>query len=39
LDGAELDSYKADLAKIDTYKDGKISMAEFSAASKSGLVK
>ena len=39
LDGAELETYKADLAKIDTDKDGKISMAEFSAASKSGLVK
>jgi Ca2+-binding EF-hand superfamily protein len=39
LDGAELDTYKANLAKIDTDKDGKISMAEFSAASKSGLVK
>ena len=39
LDGVELDAYKADLAKIDTDKDGKISMAEFSAASKSGVVK
>jgi Ca2+-binding EF-hand superfamily protein len=39
LDGAELDAYKANLAKIDTDKDGKISMAEFSAATKSGLVK
>ena len=39
LDGAELDAYKADLAKIDTDKDGKISMAEFSAASKSGVIK
>ena len=39
LDGAELDAYKANLAKIDTDKDGKISMAEFTAASKSGLVK
>jgi Ca2+-binding EF-hand superfamily protein len=39
LDGAELDAYKADLAKIDTDKDGKISLAEFSAASKSGVVK
>ena len=34
-----LDAYKADLTKIDTDKDGKISMAEFSAASKSGVVK
>jgi hypothetical protein len=39
LDGAELDAYKANLAKIDTDKDGKISMAEFTAATKSGLVK
>ena len=39
LEGAELDTYKADLAKIDSDKDGKISMAEFSAASKSGVVK
>jgi Ca2+-binding EF-hand superfamily protein len=39
LDGAELDSYKADLAKIDTDKDGKISLAEFTAANKSGVVK
>ena len=39
LDGAELDTYKADLAKIDTDKDGKISLAEFQAASKSGVVK
>jgi hypothetical protein len=39
LDGAELDAYKANLAKIDTDKDGKISMAEFTAATKSGLIK
>jgi EF hand len=39
LDGAELDAYKADLAKIDTDKDGKISMAEYTAANKSGVVK
>ena len=39
LDGAELEAYKANLPKIDTDKDGKISMAEFTAASKSGLVK
>ena len=39
LDGAELDAYKADLAKIDTDKDGKISLAEFQAASKAGVVK
>ena len=31
--------YKADLLKIDTDKDGKISLAEFQAANKSGVVK
>ena len=39
LDGAELDAYKASLAKIDTDKDGKISRVEFAAAAKSGVVK
>ena len=39
LEGAELDAYKANLAKIDTDKDGKISSAEFAAASKSGVIK
>ena len=39
LDGAELDTYKADLAKIDTNKDGKISSAEFASATKSGIIK
>jgi len=39
LDGAELTAYKADMAKIDTDKDGKISLAEFTAAAKSGVVK
>ena len=39
LDGAEVDAYKANLTKIDTDKDGKISSAEFAAASKSGVIK
>lgn len=39
LDGAELDSHKASLVKIDTDKDGKISQAEFVAGSKAGLIK
>ena len=39
LDGAELTLYKADMAKIDTDKDGKISRAEFAAAVKSGVIK
>ncbi len=39
LDGAELESHKASLVKIDTDKDGKISQAEFLAGSKAGLIK
>jgi hypothetical protein len=39
LDGAELDAYKASIAKIDTDKDGKVSSTEFAAATKSGLIK
>ena len=39
LDGAEVDAYKANLTKIDADKDGKISRAEFAAATKSGLIK
>ena len=32
-------TYKANMAKIDTDKDGKISQVEFVAASKAGLIK
>lgn len=39
LDGAELTAYKADMAKIDTDKDGKISRLEFAGAVKSGVIK
>lgn len=39
LEGAEVDAYKADMAKIDANKDGKISRDEFAAASKTGLIK
>ncbi len=39
IDGAELTIYKAEMAKIDTDKDGKISRAEFAAASKAGVIK
>lgn len=39
LDGAETDAYKADITKIDTNKDGKVSRDEFGAAVKSGLIK
>lgn len=39
LDGAELDAYKANMTKIDTDKDGKISQAEFVAATKAGHIK
>jgi hypothetical protein len=39
LEGAEVDAYKANLAKIDTNKDGKVTRDEFAAASKSGVIK
>ena len=39
LEGSELDAYKASLSKIDTDKDGKISQAEFVAATKAGHIK
>ena len=39
LEGAELDTYKADLAKIDADKDGKVFGAEFAAATKAGVIK
>lgn len=39
LEGAELDAFKADLAKIDTNKDGKVSKDEFAAAMKAGVIK
>ena len=39
LEGAELTAYKADLAKIDTDKDGKVSRGEFAAAVKAGIIK
>jgi Ca2+-binding EF-hand superfamily protein len=39
LDGAELDAYKTNMTKIDTDKDGKISQAEFVAATKAGHIK
>ena len=39
LEGAEVDTYKANLAKIDANKDGKVSREEFAAASKAGIVK
>ena len=39
LDGTELDAYKANMAKIDTDKDGKISQLEFVAATKAGHIK
>lgn len=39
LEGAEVDKYKADMAKIDTNKDGKISKDEFAAAVKAGVIK
>ena len=39
LEGAEVDAYKADMSKIDTNKDNKVSPAEYDAAVKSGLIK
>ena len=39
LDGAEVAGFKADMTKIDTDKDGKISKAEFAAAVKAGVIK
>lgn len=39
LENSELDAYKANMSKIDTDKDGKISQAEFVAATKAGLIK
>ena len=39
LDGAEVTAYKADMAKIDADKDGKVSRAEFAAAVKGGIIK
>ena len=39
LEGVEVDAYKADMTKIDTNKDSKVSPAEFDAAVKSGLIK
>jgi len=39
LEGAETDAYRADLTRIDTNKDGKISRDEFMTASKSGIVR
>lgn len=39
LDGAEVDLYKANITKIDTNKDGKVSRDEFAAATKAGDIK
>jgi len=39
LEGAEVDAYKANLAKIDANKDGKVTRDEFAAASKAGVIK
>src|SRR5262245_49566408 len=39
LDGTELDTYKTNMAKIDTDKDGKISQLEFAAPTTAGDIK
>lgn len=38
LEGAEVDAFKANLARIDANKDGKISRDEFAAGLKSGVI-
>jgi hypothetical protein len=39
LEGAEVEAYKATLAKIDANKDGKVSREEFAVATRAGLIK
>jgi hypothetical protein len=39
LEGAETDAYKANMTRIDTNKDGKVTREEFLAALKSGVIK
>jgi hypothetical protein len=39
LEATETTAYKADMAKIDTDKDGKVSKAEFASALKNGIIK
>ena len=39
LSGAEISAFKADLAKIDTNKDGNVSREEFASAVKAGVIK
>ena len=39
LEASESTAYKADMAKIDTDKDGKVSRAEFAVAVKGGIIK
>jgi hypothetical protein len=39
LEGTETDAYKADMTKVDTNKDGKLTREEFLAALKSGVIR
>jgi hypothetical protein len=39
LEGTETDAFKANMARIDTNKDGKVTREEFLAASRSGLIR
>lgn len=39
LEDTETDAFKANMTRIDTNKDGKVTREEFLAASKSGVIK
>ncbi len=39
LEGAELEPMKAQMTRIDTDKDGKVSRQEFAAAARAGLIR
>jgi hypothetical protein len=39
LEGAEADAFRANMTRIDTNKDGKVTREEFFAATKSGVIR
>jgi hypothetical protein len=39
IEGAELDTFKPVMSKVDTDKDGRISRAEYATAVKAGIIK